>query len=70
MVSTHQQPPKPSVLHTLEHALGRFVLPFLLSHGAPIVFSLLLLYVLWWGHTPQVQTTPHELRQSRCAYYA
>ena len=62
MVSTHQQPKKPSLLHTLEHALGRFVLPFLIRHGAPIVFSLLLLYVLWWGHTPQVQTTDDAMQ--------
>ena len=48
MVSTRHQPPKPSVLQTLE----RVLLPFFASHGAPIIFSVLLLYVLWWGHTP------------------
>jgi hypothetical protein len=40
---------------TLRHA-ERSVLAFLTSHGAPIVFALLLWYVLWWGHTPRVQT--------------
>lgn len=29
---------------------------FLLNHGAPIVFALLLWYVLWWGHSPQLET--------------
>ena len=58
MVSAHRQPSKPSVVQTLE----RMLLPFLASHGAPIVFSLLLLYVLWWGHTPQVQTTDDAMQ--------
>jgi hypothetical protein len=58
MVSAHRQPSKPSVVQTLERTL----LPFLASHGAPIVFSLLLLYVLWWGHTPQVQTTDDAMQ--------
>ena len=29
---------------------------FLLNHGAPIVFTGLLWYVLWWGHSPELQT--------------
>ncbi len=29
---------------------------FLLNHGAPIVFTALLWYVLWWGHSPELQT--------------
>ena len=31
-------------------------LSFLLNHGAPIVFAGLLWYVLWWGHSPDLQT--------------
>ena len=48
MVTTHQQPPKRSLFRNFE----RLFLPFVAGHGAPIVFALLLLYVLWWGHTP------------------
>jgi len=29
---------------------------FLLNHGAPVVFTGLLWYVLWWGHSPELQT--------------
>ena len=29
---------------------------FTLNHGAPIVFAALLWYVLWWGHSPELQT--------------
>ena len=29
---------------------------FLLNHGAPIVFAGLLWYVLWWAHSPELQT--------------
>ena len=31
-------------------------LSFLLNHGAPIVFAGLVWYVLWWGHSPDLQT--------------
>ena len=31
-------------------------LSFLLNHGAPIIFAALLWYVLWWGHSPELQT--------------
>lgn len=31
-------------------------LAFLLNHGAPIIFAGLLWYVLWWGHSPELQT--------------
>jgi hypothetical protein len=34
----------------------RNALSFLLNHGAPIVFTGLLWYVLWWGHSPELQT--------------
>ena len=36
--------------------LGRGALSFFLNHGAPIVFAGLLWYVLWWGHSPELQT--------------
>jgi hypothetical protein len=36
--------------------IGRAIAAFLFNHGAPIVLSGLLLYVLWWGHSPQLQT--------------
>lgn len=28
---------------------------FFLNHGAPIIFAGLLWYVLWWGHSPQIE---------------
>ena len=40
----------------------RNVLAFLASHGAPIVFALLLWFVLWWGHTPNVQTVEDAMQ--------
>ena len=58
MVSTRRQSSKPSILRSLE----RVLLPFFARHGAPIVFSVLLLYVLWWGHTPQVQTADDAMQ--------
>ncbi len=48
----------PSAMRNLE----RPVLAFLASHGAPIFFALLLGYVLWWGHTPRVQTVEDAMR--------
>jgi len=41
---------------------GNALLAFLSGHGAPIVFALMLFYVLWWGHTPQVQTVDDAMR--------
>lgn len=35
---------------------------FVVSHGAPILLALLIWYVLWWGHTPQVQTVDEAMR--------
>lgn len=58
MAVTNDHSPTPS---TLRHA-ERNVLTFLASHGAPIVFALLLWYVLWWGHTPRVQTVEDAMR--------
>jgi len=31
-------------------------------HGAPLVFAGLLWWVLWWGHTPDVQTVDAAMR--------
>ncbi len=36
--------------------IGRRITAFLSRHGAPIVFAGLLWYVLWWGHSPELQT--------------
>ena len=58
MAVTNDHSPTPS---TLRHA-ERNVLTFLASHGAPIVFALLLWYVLWWGHTPNVATVDEAMR--------
>ena len=53
----HSRKP-PSAMQTAE----RNVLAFLASHGAPIVFALLLWFVLWWGHTPKVQTVEDAMQ--------
>jgi len=37
-------------------AIGRRIAAFVFRHGAPIVFAGVLWYVLWWGHSPQLQT--------------
>ena len=37
-------------------SVGRIILRFLSRHGAPIVLAVLLWWVLWWGHTPQLDT--------------
>jgi hypothetical protein len=29
---------------------------FILNHGAPIALAALLWYVLWWGHSPELQS--------------
>jgi len=38
------------------------VFNFLLNHGAPIVLSGLLWYVLWWRHAPELQTVEAGMR--------
>ena len=43
---------------------SRTAFSFLVSHGAPIVLAFLLLYVLWWGHTPQVQSVDEAMRHA------
>ncbi|MGD9806811.1 MAG: hypothetical protein AB7U78_25815 [Hyphomicrobiaceae bacterium] len=37
-------------------------LSLLLNHGAPIVFTGMLWYVLWWGHSPELQTVDDAMR--------
>jgi len=34
---------------------------FLLNHGSPIVFSGLLWYVLWWGHSPELKSVDEAM---------
>ena len=41
---------------------ARGTLTFVLNHGAPIVFAGLLWYVLWWGHSPELQTVDEAMR--------
>ena len=42
--------------------VGWSVLRFMARHGAPLVFAGLLWWVLWWGHTPNVQTVDAAMR--------
>jgi hypothetical protein len=42
--------------------LGATGLDFVGKHGAPLVFSALLWWILWWGHTPNVQTVDEAMR--------
>ncbi len=46
--------------------IGRGIAAFLFNHGAPIVLSGLLLYVLWWGHSPQLQTVDAAMWHVSC----
>lgn len=57
MVAEHQLPKRFFAGNAL-----RALIAFLVRHGAPIVFALLLVYVLWWGHAPQVQTVDEAMR--------
>lgn len=41
---------------------GRSILDFGVRHGAPLLFSVLLWWVLWWGHTPSVATTDEAMK--------
>ena len=57
-----------ATLHTADPHLGmpggagRTILDFGVRHGAPILFSVLLWWVLWWGHTPSVATTDEAMK--------
>jgi hypothetical protein len=39
-------------------------LDFAANHGAPLILAGLLWWVLWWGHTPQVQTVDEAMRHA------
>lgn len=39
-----------------------YVARFMNSHGAPIILAGLLWWVLWWGHTPKVETVDGAMR--------
>lgn len=39
-----------------------YVAHFMSGHGAPIVLAALLWWVLWWGHTPKVETVDAAMR--------
>jgi hypothetical protein len=41
---------------------GYGILAFSSNHGAPFVLSILLLYVLWWGHSPELQNVNAAMR--------
>ena len=51
-MTSPQNKPEASSLRQVRHG----TLSFMLDHGAPIVFAGLLWYVLWWGHSPELQT--------------
>ena len=58
-MSTTQRP----MHHTTTGASSvRSVLGFSAAHGAPIVFAVLLWWVLWWGHAPSVQTVDEAMQ--------
>ncbi len=57
MITTHVPSSKRSLLQ-----FGGPVLTFFTNHGAPIVFAGLLWWMLWWGHTPNVQTVDEAMR--------
>ena len=58
MATTHVRSSKWSSLQSA----GGAVLRFMGSHGAPLVFAGLLWWVLWWGHTPNVETVDAAMR--------
>lgn len=44
------------------HGDRQGLLSLLLNHGAPFLLSALLLYVLWWGHSPELPTVDAAMR--------
>ena len=57
MSTAHGHPQKPATRHQLTN-----VLSLVTAHGAPIVLAALLWWMLWWGHTPNVQTVDEAMR--------
>lgn len=57
-----------TVLHAADAELGmsaragRSIRAFGVRHGAPILLSVLLWWLLWWGHTPSVATTDEAMK--------
>ena len=45
-----------------KHRFGHVALRFTSRHGTPIVFAGLLWWVLWWGHTPNLQSVDDAMR--------
>lgn len=41
---------------------GSNALDFAIGHAAPIIFTVLLWWVLWWGHIPRVATTDEAMK--------
>jgi hypothetical protein len=58
MATMRAQSPSSSWLR----AFGWSVLRFIGRHGAPLLFSGLLWWVLWWGHVPNVETVEAAMR--------
>jgi len=40
---------------------GRHLLIFLARHGTPFVFTGIVIWVLWWGHVPNVTTVDEAM---------
>ena len=57
MSTAHGHPQKPATRHQFTN-----VLSLVTAHGAPIVVAGLLWWMLWWGHTPNVQTVDEAMR--------
>lgn len=45
-----------------EHRGWQGLLSLIFNHGAPFILSALLLNVLWWGHSPELQTVDAAMR--------
>ena len=57
MSTAHGHPQKPATRHQRTN-----VLSLVTAHGAPIALAALLWWMLWWGHTPNVQTVDEAMR--------
>lgn len=53
--------PRAGSANTAASTIGHGILGFLSKHGAPIAFALLLWWVLWWGHTPVLDTVEEAM---------
>lgn len=45
----------------MSHHVGTIILHFISRHGSPIALAALLWWVLWWGHTPQLDTVEEAM---------